>query len=700
MDATGQEDQAIALNLSAALVDRDGSEALSVVIAGLPAGARLSAGINNGDGSWTLTPGQLASLTVTPPGNWSGGMALTMDAHAMERSTGAVATTRVGFNVAVGAVADAPLVDAPTTASGREDTAIRLDIVARLTDTDGSETLTLHVAGVPAGAAFSAGTMNPDGSWSIPGTSLAGLTFTPPLNYAGTLRLDFAATAREATGEISSLGFQVAVTVDPVADAPTLSLSALNGTEDTALTLPIAATLTDTDGSEAIDRYVIRGLPAGASLSAGSLNGDGSWTLTPAQADGVALVPPANYAGSFTLTVSAYSRERANGSEAHTTATLPVSLAAVADAPVLTANNVSGTEDQSVPLALAATLGDTDGSESFDAILVSGLPAGFALSAGTALPNGDWSLAPGDLAGLRLTAPPDWNGTLALSLQATAQDGDSTASASRDFAVTIAPVNDAPTLALSPGGGAFAGEARAAVVRDAAIADVDSARMGGATITLSGAGAGDRLVFAGFALNTSGGGTTIGDTGIAVSTAPDGTVTLTGNASIGTYESVLESLAVENTANGLAAGTRGIGITLRDEAGAPAATQVVALAVTPSHIVGGAADAVLNGTAGHDTFTGGGGNETMLGGAGADLFIVAMGAGNDSIVGGAGAWTDTIRVDGAGSPTGGNWTLVLDSGTTMTANDNSFDFAQPAAGQILFADGSQIEFQQIERIAW
>jgi hypothetical protein len=696
-DAAGFEDRPLALGLSAALRDSDGSEALSLVIGGLPEGARLSAGINNGDGTWTLTPSQLAGLTLTPPGNWSGTMALTMDAHAMERSTGAVATTRTGFTVTVAGVADLPLADAPATAAGREDQAVSLDIVARLTDTDGSETLALHVTGVPSGAVFSAGAANPDGSWTIPGGALPGLTFTPPPDYAGTLRLDFAATTREADGDSAVAAFRIAVTVDPVADAPVLALAALTGTEDTALRLPLAATLTDADGSEAIDRFIVTGLPAGATLSAGTRTGT-TWTLTAAQAETATLIPPANFAGSFTLGVTAISREAANGSEASSTATLPVTIAAVADAPVLGAANAAGTEDRSVPLTLSVALADADGSESITAILLTGLPDAFALSAGTRLPGGEWSLLPRDLAGLRLNAPADWHGTLSLGLQASVQDGASSASAARAFTVTVAAVNDAPVLALSPAQGAASGQLRAAILDGASVTDVDDASMGGATIALTGE-PGDRLVFAGFALRDEGGRTLLGDTGIAVTTAADGTVTLAGAAPIATYQAVLGSLALEN-AGGLEAGTRGIAITLRDQGGAAAATQVVALPVVPSHIAGGEASAALAGTAGHDTFTGGSGNETMTGGAGADLFILAMDGSADSLIGGDGPWTDAIRVEGAGAPGTGNWTLVLDGGTTAVAGDTSFDFAQPASGQILFADGSQIGFQEIERITW
>ncbi|MFD0462562.1 hypothetical protein ACFQY9_12515 [Microvirga aerilata] len=65
--AAGQEDGAVELDLSAALVDRDGSETLSVSILGLPDGFRLSHGSRAGDGSWHVAPADLAWLTLTPP---------------------------------------------------------------------------------------------------------------------------------------------------------------------------------------------------------------------------------------------------------------------------------------------------------------------------------------------------------------------------------------------------------------------------------------------------------------------------------------------------------------------------------------------------------------------------------------------------------------------------------------------------------
>ena len=57
--ASGNEDQPVALQITSALSDIDGSETLSITISGVPTGAVLSAGINQGNGVWELLPNQL-----------------------------------------------------------------------------------------------------------------------------------------------------------------------------------------------------------------------------------------------------------------------------------------------------------------------------------------------------------------------------------------------------------------------------------------------------------------------------------------------------------------------------------------------------------------------------------------------------------------------------------------------------------------
>jgi len=55
------------VDITAALADTDGSESMSISIEGIPDGAELSAGTDNGDGTWSVDEGDLDGLTLTVP---------------------------------------------------------------------------------------------------------------------------------------------------------------------------------------------------------------------------------------------------------------------------------------------------------------------------------------------------------------------------------------------------------------------------------------------------------------------------------------------------------------------------------------------------------------------------------------------------------------------------------------------------------
>ena len=84
-DVTGGEDTAIALDIGVALNDVDGSESITdITVSGVPTGAQLSAGTDNMDGTWTLTPAQLTGLTVTPPADSDGDIFFTdKESHSL-----------------------------------------------------------------------------------------------------------------------------------------------------------------------------------------------------------------------------------------------------------------------------------------------------------------------------------------------------------------------------------------------------------------------------------------------------------------------------------------------------------------------------------------------------------------------------------------------------------------------------------------
>jgi hypothetical protein len=358
-DAQGSEDSRIALQLGAALADNDGSEVMSLVIGGLPAGAILSAGINNGNGSWTLLPSQLGGLSMTPPRDFSGTISATLTAYAMERSTGAVASTVRPFAITVAPVADTPIIVAPERASGMEDAALPVGVQARLADTDGSEVLSVVATDVPAGGRFTAGLRNADGSWTFSAAELPGLAFIPPENFSGQLTLRFTSVATEPDGSSASMGQSVTFVIAAVADAPLLSAPAVTGIEDAPTALPISVALADADGSESLQAVVIAGVPAGFRLSAGTDHGNGSYSVPVDQLPGLALLAPANWNGTLSLSVTASAHE-ATGGAASATIPLSITIDAVNDAPVLLVTQAAGTTAGAAAASLVGSVTATD----------------------------------------------------------------------------------------------------------------------------------------------------------------------------------------------------------------------------------------------------------------------------------------------------------------------------------------------------
>ncbi|MBO6805152.1 MAG: calcium-binding protein, partial [Thalassospira sp.] len=436
-DASGNEDSAIALDFDAGLTDS--SETLAITISGVPDGATLSAGTNNGDGTWSLDPGQLEGLTITPPEDFSGSFDLGVKATSADGSD--VATTTSSITVDVAGVADAPTLDL-SDASGKEDNAIALNIDAGLADS--SETLTVTISGVPDGATLSAGADNGDGTWTLSSEQLDGLTITPPEDFSGSFDLGVTATSADGS-DVATTTSSITVDVAGIADAATLDVSDASGNEDSAIELDIDAGLTDSSETLSV---TISGVPDGATLSAGTDNGDGTWTLSSEQLAGLTITPPDDFSGSFELGVTATS---ADGEDATTTTgSITVDVDGVADAPALDVSNASGNEDSAIALDIDAGL--TDSSETL-AVTISGVPNGGTLSAGTDNGDGTWTLNSDQLTGLTITPPGDFSGSFDLGVTATSADGSDVATSTGSITVDVTGVADAPTLDVSNASG-------------------------------------------------------------------------------------------------------------------------------------------------------------------------------------------------------------------------------------------------------
>ena len=110
------------------------------------------------------------------------------------------------------------------------------------------------------------------------------------------------------------------------------------------------------------------------------------------------------------------------------------------------------------------------------------------------------------------------------------------------------------------------------------------------------------------------------------------------------------------------------------------------------------------GGAGSDTLFGGGGNDILRGEGGSDVAYFGIGGGRDDFDGGAaGGWLDTVFVQDMGvGPGQGGWTVVLDGGATLSSNlaTGTLELGQDVSGTIVLADGSEMTFDNLERISW
>lgn len=139
--------------------------------------------------------------------------------------------------------------------------------------------------------------------------------------------------------------------------------------------------------------------------------------------------------------------------------------------------------------------------------------------------------------------------------------------------IDIAPVNDAPQLVVSGGAASFVENgAPVAVDPGATVADIDNATLAGASVVVTGGYVNGEDTLAG----TSGGG-------ITVSWAPaTGTLTLSGSASLASYELALRAVTYTNPSENPAASTRTISVTL-DDGTTPSSTLTRNLTVTPAN---------------------------------------------------------------------------------------------------------------------
>ncbi len=348
-DQSGDEGATLDINLHALTGEEvnhgvgsdDGSETITgYEISGVPAGFTLSAGTLIAPGVYFLTPAEIAGLTITPTDpNFSGSIDLVAKVFTTENPvsdtdfdpTNNNAEDKDTFTLTWNPVIHPPTIEVNNGIDDvlvSEDGTVNVPVTAHLgANPAANEFLTVTITGIDPSwgtFTFTQGSYDPaTGTWTVvlaPGESLdTVLTFSPaPDSDIDLSGLVATVTATDPDAGISASdtdGFNIIT--DAVADVPNVDAHHAHGEEGSTIPFVIDTSVNDTDGSEVIERVIVRGLPDGATLTAGTFDSTlGGWVLTPAQLAGLGVNVPNGISGNFTLSVESVAFEQnTNGTE-------------------------------------------------------------------------------------------------------------------------------------------------------------------------------------------------------------------------------------------------------------------------------------------------------------------------------------------------------------------------------------------------
>ncbi|MEE2729422.1 MAG: hypothetical protein VYA55_01315 [Pseudomonadota bacterium] len=417
---------------------------------------------DNGDGSFTLNdPSRLNEIYYRPPVNLSGEGAATLqlELNVQDQTTGITlgnlndtVTATISKTVSFDVIADTDItgdIFGRNDQEGDEDSDILLEGLTVLDfDSDGSETLSLQLLGVPQGAVLywnNGGTLvqlinnGADGSggnaWSFSPDQLDNLVLRPPRDFSGEFVLTLQTTSMElSTQEVVINSRDFLVEVYPVADGAEFYSTPqdVNGQEGSIITIGVYARTTEAVNPDEVvvvnvvvkdtsDTTALQGV-AGIRTPDGRVGlfqntGSGfvaSVTTTLTQLASLELFAGANAFGTLDIDIQVGSRDSAvlgGNTEYATTApadmatqSISIDIAPLPDAPLLTLDyDYITAATGTVPLNLNLTLQNPAPGETSD-LVISGLPDGVNLNAGSRSGT-DWIVNAADVDGLNITNP-------------------------------------------------------------------------------------------------------------------------------------------------------------------------------------------------------------------------------------------------------------------------------------------------------
>ncbi|MFQ2903523.1 retention module-containing protein [Aeromonas caviae] len=505
-----------------------GDDELSIVITGLPPGVNvqgLTYDFVNGEYLIKLPGGldDLDRLTLTLPQDYAGdGLHFNVrlvntdtvsgDTKMVEKDVTLSITPEVDINGGADGLPELQLNVKDVNGDGQpdnlEDTDIHLDLSVKLADISpsvadgGLETVEQVTVTVDAqyghfldknGQPVSTLTVNDP-------ADLKDLVFVPKQHFSGHVPLDVkvdildTATTGTDTGSWSgNASFEVL----PVNDPANLTVQNVTGQEDGSVSLGgLGASLIDNDGSEQIVGLQIKGVPDGFTLSAPAVNNGGGVWQVPVGTDfsKLTLIPPADFSGTVSLTLSAFTLDKGLTLPLETSGSFTVTVKPVGDAIIADLQDkASGTEGDVITLNLGLETRDThatggnagnvneNGPEQVR-VTLEGVPDGAEIRLpsgvnGTVvdLGGGRWQVITdgGKLDAVELVTN-DANGAMAIKVTAQSLDNGALGpEVNGTIHLDVSPVNDAPVNVL-PDDPQVAQEDEPFVIQGLHVKDVDA----------------------------------------------------------------------------------------------------------------------------------------------------------------------------------------------------------------------------------
>jgi VCBS repeat-containing protein len=404
---TGVNEAPVAM-ADAASVDEDGSVLIDVLDNDSDVDGDVLTITNITDPAHGTAVIENGQIRYTPNGNFSG---VASFAYTISDGKGGEDTATVTINI--NEIADEPTLTAEVDGRVGVDAAQPLNIMAAITDLDGSEVITqIKVSGLPAGASLNNGTVSEiDGSILLNPSEFDGdldgllIQVEDPTVTDFTLTIEATVTdTNPETGDTDTTTNTTTVDVD-VNAAPVAEDLEITTNEDTTVTIDALASASDPDGDD-LTLELINTSPQ-----------NGTVEIIDSE---IVYTPNAEFSGqdSFDYRVS-------DGFGGSSLKTVTVNVTPDADTPTLEAS----LDGEVLPLGMAVgldiqamiaegELNENPASEQITQIKISGLPAGVSLSAGVVQMDGSVLLdTTTDLAGLTIIAnvPPVFDANFELS---------------------------------------------------------------------------------------------------------------------------------------------------------------------------------------------------------------------------------------------------------------------------------------------